>query len=131
MRTALRVRVHSHMRSIRRGLLRELFCWCNHENGYYIPLLNFSVHAKIDQIASVNAPTQYSTTHYLGNSLSNSSHLQGSHSDWKTWKNGKAFPVREKSGNFEQTGKVRENHTKYWKNIRELQKNVMLFFSDI
>ena len=37
--------------------------------------------------------------------------LQGSHSDWKiwkTWKNGKA-------GNFEQTGKVRENHTKYWK----------------
>ena len=25
------------------------------------------------------------------------------------------FPVRERSGNFEQTGKVRENHTKYWK----------------
>ena len=25
------------------------------------------------------------------------------------------FPVREKSGNFDQTGKVRENHTKYWK----------------
>ena len=24
-------------------------------------------------------------------------------------------PVREKSGNFEQTGKVLENHTKYWK----------------
>ena len=34
-------------------------------------------------------------------------------------------------GNFEQTGKVRENHTKYWKNIREFQKNVMLFFRDI
>ena len=28
---------------------------------------------------------------------------------------GRHFPVREKSGNFEQTGKVRENHTKYWK----------------
>ena len=40
---------------------------------------------------------------------------QGSHSDWKTWKNGKAFPVREKSGNIEQTGKVGENQTKYWK----------------
>ena len=40
---------------------------------------------------------------------------QGSHSDWKTWKNGKHFPVREKSGNFEKTGKVRENRTKYWK----------------
>ena len=28
---------------------------------------------------------------------------------------GRLFPVREKSGNFEQTGKVRENDTKkYW-----------------
>ena len=49
----------------------------------------------------------------------------------KPAKMGRHFPVREKSGNFEQTGKVRENHTKYWKNIREFQKNVMLFFSDI
>ena len=35
-------------------------------------------------------------------------------STW-TGKMGRHFPVREKSGNFEQTGKVRENHTKYWK----------------
>ena len=44
--------------------------------------------------------------------------IQRFHSDgktWKTWKMGRHFPVREKSGNFEQTGKVRENHTKYWK----------------
>ena len=41
--------------------------------------------------------------------------LQGSHSNWKTWKMGRHFPVREKLGNFEQTGKVRENHTKYGK----------------
>ena len=34
----------------------------------YKPLLNFSIYAKIDQIASVNVPTQYSTTHYLANS---------------------------------------------------------------
>ena len=34
------------------------------------------------------------------------------------------------SGNIEQTGKVRENHTKNWKNIREFQKNVVIF-SDI
>ena len=40
---------------------------------------------------------------------------QGSHSDWKPGKMGRHFPVREKSGNFEQTGKVREIHTKYWK----------------
>ena len=30
-------------------------------------------------------------------------------------KMGRHFPVREKSENFEQTGKVRENHTKYGK----------------
>ena len=28
----------------------------------------------------------------------------------------KPFPVSEKSGNFEQTGKVGEFHPKYWKN---------------
>ena len=33
----------------------------------------------------------------------------------KPGKMGRHFPVREKSGNFEQTGKVRENHTKYRK----------------
>ena len=32
--------------------------------------------------------------------------FHGSHIDWKTWKIGKHFPVRERSGNFEQTGKV-------------------------
>ena len=49
----------------------------------------------------------------------------------KPGKMGRHFPVREKAGYFEQTGKVRENHTNYLKNIREFQKNVMLFFSDI
>ena len=34
----------------------------------------------------------------------------------------KLFPVREKSGNFEQTGKVREFHPKYWKNKAILPK---------
>ena len=33
----------------------------------------------------------------------------------KPGKMGRHFPVREKSGNFKQTGKVRENFTKYWK----------------
>ena len=36
------------------------------------------------------------------------------------------FPVREKSGNFEQTGKVRENHTKYWKNEKILDKYYLI-----
>ena len=39
----------------------------------------------------------------------------------KVGKMGRHFPVREKSGNFEQTGKVRENDTKYW--IRKTQGN--------
>ena len=60
---------------------------------------------------------------------------QGSHLDWKTWKNGKTFSsqgkVREFWTDWKRQGKVKENHTKYCKNIRELQKNVMLFFSDI
>ena len=33
----------------------------------------------------------------------------------KPGKMGRHFPVREKSGNFEETGTVGENHTKYWK----------------
>ena len=40
---------------------------------------------------------------------------------------GRHFPVREKSGNFEQTGKVRENHTKYWKTHGILDKYCLLF----
>ena len=61
------LRVHSHPQFIRRELLPELFGPCNHEKLVYNPLLNFSVEAKIDQIASVSAPAEYSTTHYLVN----------------------------------------------------------------
>ena len=46
----------------------------------------------------------------------------------KPGKMGRHFPVREKSGNFEQTGKVRENHTKYWK-IQGISKtNTFCYF---
>ena len=44
---------------------------------------------------------------------------------------GRHFPVREKSGNFEQTRKVRENDTKYWKTWQISDKYYLLFFSDI
>ena len=44
---------------------------------------------------------------------------------------GRHFPVGEKSGNFEQTGKVGENHTKYWKTLGISEKNVICYFSDI
>ena len=48
----------------------------------------------------------------------------------KPRKMGRHFPVRQKSGNFDQTGKVRENHTKYWKTEGISDKYYMLFFSD-
>ena len=41
------------------------------------------------------------------------------------------FPVREKSGNFEQTGKVRENDSKYWKTQGISDNCYLLFLSDI
>ena len=53
----------------------------------------------------------------------------------KPGKMGRHFPVREKSGNFEQTGKVRENCTKYWKTQGIWDKYYLIFlyiiFSDI
>ena len=45
----------------------------------------------------------------------------------KPGKMGRHFPVREKSGNFEQTGKVMENYTKYWKNEKISDKYYLLF----
>ena len=48
--------------------------------------------------------------------------FQGSHWDWK---NGKAFfQLGKRLENFEQTGKVLENHTKYWK-MRKFQMNTI------
>ena len=49
----------------------------------------------------------------------------------KPGKMGRHFAVREKSGNSDQTGKVRENHTKYWKTEGISDKCYLLFFSDI
>ena len=42
----------------------------------------------------------------------------------KPGKMGRHFPVREKSGNFEQTGKVRENHTNSGK-LRWIEINII------
>ena len=38
----------------------------------------------------------------------------------KPGKMGRHFPVREKSGNFVKTGKVREIYSKYWKDQKKL-----------
>ena len=38
----------------------------------------------------------------------------------KPGKMGRHFPVREKSGNFVKTGKVREIYLKYWENQKKL-----------
>ena len=50
----------------------------------------------------------------------------GFYLDWKTLKNGKVFSSQGKPGNFEQTGKVRENQTKYWKIERISDKCYLL-----
>ena len=49
----------------------------------------------------------------------------------KPGKMGRHFPVREKSGNFEQTGKVREKSGKTTQNtgkLREFQKKIICYF---
>ena len=49
----------------------------------------------------------------------------------RTGKIGRHLPVREMSGNFEQTGKIRENHTKYWKGRGISDKCCCFFFQVI
>ena len=56
MVTDLWLMVHSHLKFIRHELLRELFSPHNHEKWMHNSSLNFSVHKKVDQKASVNAP---------------------------------------------------------------------------
>ena len=75
-------RVLSHLRFTRRELLDEIFRPHNRKRGDTTHLLNFSVHAKVDQIALVNMPTEYSTTHYLANSSRNRSHLITLKCEW-------------------------------------------------
>ena len=44
----------------------------------------------------------------------------GTGNQGKPGKMGRHFPVREKSGNFVKTGKVREFYSKFWKNWKKL-----------
>ena len=44
----------------------------------------------------------------------------GTGNQGKPGKMGRHFPVRERSGNFVKTGKVREFYSKYWKNLKKL-----------
>ena len=60
---------------------------------------------------------------------------QGSHSDWKTWKNGKAFSSQGKVGEFwtdwKSQGKVREKSGKITQNtgkLREFEINIIWYF---
>ena len=48
--------VHSHLQFIKRELLRELFSPRNRDKWVQNSLLNFSVCAKVDKIASMIAP---------------------------------------------------------------------------
>ena len=50
------LRLNSPLRFFRHELLRELFSPRNRKKWVHNPLLNFSVHAIVDQIVGVNAP---------------------------------------------------------------------------
>ena len=76
------LKVHSHLRFIRRELLCKLFSPRNRKTWVPNPLLNFSVYAKVDQITSLNAFTSYSTSHYLVNSSGHSSRLINHKCQW-------------------------------------------------
>ena len=54
------LRVHSHLRFIGHEVLHELFSPHNHEKWVHNALLNFSVHSKVGQLVSVNAPANSS-----------------------------------------------------------------------
>ena len=49
----------------------------------------------------------------------------GTGNQGKPGKMGRHFPVKEKSGNFVKTGKVREFYSKYWKNQKKLYWKIM------
>ena len=55
------------------------------------------------------------------------SYLQGSHSDWKTWKNGKTFSSQGILNRREKSGKITENTGK----ARKFETNFIYYFSDI
>ena len=63
--------VHSHLKFSRCELLqnRNFSVHKITKTLLHNPLLNFWVNTKVNQIASVNASTKYSTTHYLANAL--------------------------------------------------------------
>ena len=80
-------------------LLYELFSPNYHEKWVHKPLLNFSVHTKVDQIGNVNALTLYSTTHYLANSSRYTSRLINCRCAW-THRSGRiAYCKSRKKGN--------------------------------
>ena len=65
--------------------------------------------------------------HYCHNNVTTMSLLYhysmvpiGTGNQGKPGKMGRHFPVREKSGNFVKTGKVREFYSKYWENWEKL-----------
>ena len=80
--------------------------------------------------------------HYIGNFQPQSlgpplyqildPHLfQGSHSDWKTWKNGKAFSRQGKVSEFWTDWKSQENHKKNPGKFREFLTNIICYFLEI
>ena len=64
------------------------------------------------------------------NKLQAISQIHGPTRTRKPGRTGEHFPVREKSGNFVQTGKVREFYPKYWKSLKKLYITVQWYKSN-
>ena len=102
--------------------LAKYKCWKNMIHLFILPrlrvgFLDFSciaagillVNFKMSEIVTINPELLICESRNVICKFSN--FYYGSHRDWKTgetWKMGRHFPVREKSGNFVKTGKVRE-----------------------
>ena len=73
---------HSHLRFIRRELLRELFNPRYHEKWYTTYYIELFSPRKSWPNGNVNAPTLYSTSHYWAISSRNSSCLINHNCEW-------------------------------------------------
>ena len=74
--------LHSHLRFIRCELLRERFSPKIATKWVHNPLLNYSVHAKVEKIAGLNSAIETNTTQNDANSTHNSLRVRNRRCEW-------------------------------------------------
>ena len=86
-----------------------------------------SIHDGDFRVPMVIRPIINGSAHHTDHHVSTLNVIQGSHWDWRTWKMGRHFPVRESQGilnRLEKSGKITRNTRK----VREFQTNVIYYF---